>query len=171
MHKFKFTLLTLTALTFFSNSKAQYYVSLMPAFYTSAGNTGERLTMDIEVGKQWDVLSLGLDLGKTNFTKQIGKDTTNYAELRSNLNVFQQGKFTNTITIGCGYVFNASQNIMIETTTGIEYSFSHEYHMNLFFGTYYFSGKNSASNNSFFGMSLVRFFLNKKPKKNITSEK
>lgn len=156
----------LATILFITTNKAdaQYYVSVMPAFYTSAGNTGDRLTMDIEVGKQWEVFSLGLELGKTNLSKQIGIDTTLYTELRSNLNVFQQGKFTNTITVGCGYVFNATQNLMFETTTGIEYSISEKIHVNIFFGTYYFSGRNSASSNNFFGMSFVHFFKNKKSK-------
>lgn len=162
MKNFKQLIFILSFLMSGQMLKAQLYVSAMPAFYTNAGNTGQRVTMDVEIGKQWNVFSLGLDLGKTNFTKMTGKDTTFYTELRSNLNVFQQEKFTNTITLGCGYVFNAVQNIMIETTTGVEYSFSDKFHMNIFFGTYFFSGKNSASNNNFFGLSLVRFF----PKKN-----
>jgi len=158
MSKLKKTILLLSFLITGIISKAQYYASLMPAFYTNAGNTGERITMDVEFGKQWDVFSMGIDLGKTNLTKQSREDTTNYAELRSNLNVFQQGKFTNTITLGCGYIFNANENILIETTTGIEYSFSEKIHLYIFFGSYYFSGKKAASNNSFFGLSAVRYF-------------
>ena len=102
--------------------------------------------------------------GINDWDKQDKIDTTLYTEVRSNLNVFQQGKFTNTITIGCGYVFNATQNLMFETTTGIEYSISKKIHANIFFGTYFFSGKSAASNNNFFGLSLVRFFPKKKMK-------
>ena len=154
----KFIFVLMLFLTVSSKTRAQYYISFMPAFYTSAGNTGDRLTMDVEFGKQWDVFSLGVELGKTNFSNQDKIDTTLYTEVRSNLNVFQQGKFTNTITVGCGYVFNATQNLMFETSTGIEYSISEKIHANIFFGTYFFSGNSSASNNNFFGLSLVRFF-------------
>lgn len=135
----------------------------MPAFYTSAGSTAQRFTCDAEIGKQWDAFSLGVDFGKTNFEKKGNLDTTFYTELRPNLNVFQQGKFTNTLTIGLGYVFNAHQNIMTEFTTGIEYSFQKNFAYNLYFGTYYFSGKTSSSNQNFVGMSLSYFFL--KPEK------
>jgi len=155
-------LVILIFLSLFSfSSHAQYYVSIMPAFYTSAGSTGDRFTCDVEFGKQWEVFSLGLDVGKINMTKQVGTDTTWYTEVRSNLNVFQTGKFTNTLTLGLGYVFNASQNMMVEATTGVEYSINKKYHYNIFFGTYYFSGRRAASNNNFFGMSLVRFFEKK----------
>lgn len=161
-----FTLFCLIILK--NESRAQYYVSLMPAFYTNAGNTGERLTFDVEFGKQWEVFSLGIDIGKTNLSPQKGIDTTWYTELRSNLNVFQQGRFTNTLTLGAGYVFNAHQNILIETSTGVEYSINKNYHFNIFFGTYFFSGTTSASNNNFFGMSLMYFF-HKKDKKEHTN--
>jgi len=158
------SIFVLASLLFISLNKAdaQFYVSAMPAFYTSAGNIGDRLTMDIEFGKQWDVFSLGVELGKTNFSKHENVDTTLYTEIHANLNVFQQGKFTNTITIGSGYIFNAMENIMFEATTGIEYSISNQLHANVFFGTYYFSGKSTASNNNFFGISLVHFFQKKK---------
>jgi len=144
--------------------KAQYYCSIMPAFYTGSGSTAQRTTCDVELGKQWDAFSLGLDFGKTNFEKRISKDTTLYTEIRPNLNVFQQGKFTNTLTIGLGYVFNAHQNIMTEFTTGIEYSFNNNISYNLYFGTYYFSGEVSSNNQNFIGMS-VTYFLKKIIKK------
>ena len=151
-------LLLLTASLLPFHAKSQYYISVMPAFYTTAGNTSSRVTADIELGRQWKVFSLGLDIGKTNFNRQEGKDSTWYAEARSNLNVFQQEKFTNTITIGCGYVHNAKENIMFEATTGIEFDVNHHLSMNIYFGSYYFSGKVSASQRSFFGLSLVHFF-------------
>jgi hypothetical protein len=154
-----------SAFTLFSVAAvARFYVSAMPAFYTRAGNTAERFTFAVEVGKQWDVFSLGIDIGKTKLTRQYGRDTTWYVELRSNLNVFQTGKFTNTLFLGLGYVPRAQENIMMEATTGIEYAINPQYHYNVFFGAYYFSGKSSASTSNFFGMSLVRY-LRKKNKK------
>lgn len=107
---------------------------------------------------------LGIDIGKTNLSRQYGRDTTWYMELRSNLNIFQTGKFTNTLFLGLGYVPRAQENIMMEATTGIEYAISPTYHYNVFFGAYYFSGKSSASTSNFFGMSLV-CYLRKKNKK------
>lgn len=142
--------------------RAQYYCSVMPAFYTGSGSITQRTTFDVEVGKQWDAFSLGLELGKTNFEANGLRDTTFYTEIRPNLNVFQQGKFTNTLTIGLGYIFNAHQNFLTEFTTGIEYSFNKNYAFNLYYGTYYFGGKESSSNQNFIGMSVTYFFVNRK---------
>jgi len=136
---------------------SQPYVSFSPSLFTNAGNLKQRFSPTIEVGKQWDAFSLGFDVGRLNVTKQKSIDTTYYFEVRPNLNVFQQGLFTNTLTIGVGYIFNASENIMTELTTGIEYTPNKRWSYNIFVGTYYNSGPNSASNNNFFGLSIMYY--------------
>ena len=149
-------LLLLIGIAFASN--AQYYISIMPATYTGTGGLKERLTADIEIGKQWgDDFSMGIDYGRTNLTNK--NDTTSYLEWRPNLNVFHQGRFTNTLTIGVGYIFNAKQNFLTECTTGIEYSINKHYHYNLYFGTYYFTGETYSSNQNFLGMSIIYYFV------------
>ena len=148
------TLLTISILV----TKGQTYVSLMPGFYTGQGTVKQRTTFDIEVGKQWDAFSLGLDLGKTNIDKCNGADTTTYFEFRPNLNVFQQGKFANTLTIGLGYVFGASNNVMTELSSGIQYTPKQKWSYNLYFGTYYFSGNYASTSNNFLGLSIMYYF-------------
>src|ERR1043165_7986642 len=106
----KKTVLTLFCISIFSFSHSQTYISLAPSIYNAPGKFGEKTTVDLEVGRQWDVFSLGFDLGKTNLGKVTGKDTTVYMEVRPNLNVLQQGKFTNTFTPGIGLVFGATQS-------------------------------------------------------------
>ena len=112
-----------------------------------------------EVGQQWDVFSLGVDLGRTNFSGGSHKDTSTYLELRPNLNVFQQGKFTNTFTAGIGFIFHAKESLVTELTNGIEYAFNTKLHFNMFFGQYFYSGRYSASDATFFGVSAA-FYLN-----------
>jgi len=133
--------------------RAQTYISLAPSLTNSAGTLAEKANFAVEVGRQWDVFSLGLDIGKTNMAPVNGRDTTAYLELRPNLNIFQQGKFTNTFTAGIGFIFNAKENLMTELTSGIEYAYSPTIHFNVFFGQYYYSGRVSASNVTFFGFS------------------
>jgi hypothetical protein len=135
--------------------EAQTYISLAPSISNTAGTLADKSNIGIEVGRQWDVFSLGLAIGKTSLEKVHGTDTTTYLELRPNLNVFQQGKFTNTFTAGIGYIFNAQESLMTELTSGIEYSFSDQIHFNVYFGQYYFSGKYSDSNATFFGVSCA----------------
>lgn len=138
------------------------YVAIAPSFYTTSKNVGERTSLAFEFGRQWDVFSLSITSGKTNFGPSIDADTIGeqlpsgkwYVALRPNLNVFQQKKFTNTLTIGAGYVFHSEQYLINEITTGIEYDFNRLLSLNINFGTYYFTGKKAASNQTFFGCSL-----------------
>jgi hypothetical protein len=156
---------TSTSPTDATDSSFVFYISPMGGFYTSPGTFKKRLTPDLEFGLQWDVFSLGVDVGKVNLGQNGGRDSTTYFELRPNLNVFQQGKFTNTLTIGLGFVPHAKENIMTEFTTGIEYTPNPRFSYNLFFGTYYFSGVHSASSVNFFGLSAMYYFIRDKKKK------
>jgi hypothetical protein len=137
---------------------SQTYISLAPSLTNTAGTIADKSNIALEIGQQWDVFSMGIDVGKTTLSKVTGRDTTAYLELRPNLNIFQEGKFTNTFTAGIGYVFNAKENLLTEVTYGIEYSFTEQLHFNVFFGQYYYSGKQSASNVSFFGISAAYYF-------------
>ena len=158
-----------------SNHISQTYISIQPAFYSAfnggslQANSLKRTTFDIEIGKQWDAISLGVDLGKTSLEKTSRYYDSNtapigkwYLELKPNLNVFRQDKFTNTVTIGFGYVFNSNQNIMNEFSTGIEYDASTHWAYNIIYGTYYFTGNNMSTNQNYFGFSIVYLFTSKK---------
>ena len=137
---------------------SQTYLSIAPSLTNTAGSIADKSNIAIEAGRQWEVFSLGLDIGKTTLSKVTIKDTTAYLEIRPSLNVFQQGNFTNTLTIGIGYVFNAKENLLTELTYGIEYAFTPKTHFNVFFGQYFYSGKTSASNATFFGISAMFYF-------------
>jgi hypothetical protein len=147
---------------------AQTYISAAPQLTNSPGTISEKANIAFEIGRQWDVFSLGIDLGKTSLGKVTGRDTTVYLELRPNLNIFQQGKFTNTFTAGIGYIFNAKQNLMTEFTSGIEYAFSQQIHFNIYFGQYFYSGRTDASSVTFFGASVMLYFSPTAPQPLIT---
>lgn len=144
-------------------SFSQTYVSLAPSLTNSPGTLGEKSNFALEIGRQWDVFSLGIDVGKTTMGHMDGRDTSAYLELRPNLNVFQQGKFTNTFTAGIGAIFHAKENLMTELTSGIEYAFSDRFHFNVFFGQYFYSGRYSASDVTFFGLSAMFYFTPSQP--------
>ncbi len=153
-------LLFTTLFVFFSSHCfAQTYISLAPALTNDAGTIAEKANVAFEIGRQWDVFSLGLDVGKTSLGKITGRDTTGYFEIRPNLNIFQQGKFTNTFTAGVGYIFNSKQSLMTELTSGIEYACNTQIHINVYFGQYYYSGREAASSSTFFGISGMFYFL------------
>ena len=143
---------------FCTSSKAQTYISLAPSLTNSPGTIAEKGNIAVELGRQWDVFSLGIDVGKTSMGRVSGRDTTAYLELRPNLNVFQQGKFTNTFTAGIGYIFNGKEDLMTELTSGIEYAMNERIHFNVVFGQYFYSGRYSASDVTFFGASVMWYF-------------
>ncbi|HEY2649993.1 MAG TPA: hypothetical protein VGI38_12410 [Puia sp.] len=164
-------LLSVFMLTAFITSSAQTYISLAPSISNQAGTFGDKLNLGLEVGRQWDVFSLGLVVAKNSLQKAVGQDTTTFFELRPNLNVFQQGKFTNTFTAGIGYILNAKENLLTELTYGIEYAYSPQIHFNVYFGQYYYSGRYSDSNSSFFGFSCMFYFSPNKSKPLISNGK
>ena len=154
----KKTILFITLIFCTHSLFAQYYISLVPSLTNSPGLIADKANLSVEGGKQWDCFSLGADIGKTTLGKMSGKDTSVYLEVRPNLNIFQQGKFTNTVTIGVGGIFNAEENFMTEFTSGIEYAYSPFIHLNIYFGQYYYSGRYTASSTTFFGLSIMKFF-------------
>jgi hypothetical protein len=164
-------LLFITLLMVCFSSTAQTYISLAPSISNQAGTFADKINLGLEVGRQWDVFSAGLVIAKNSLQKANGKDTTTYFEFRPNLNVFQQGKFTNTFTAGIGYILNAKENLLTELTYGIEYSYSPQIHFNVYFGQYYYSGRYSDSNSSFFGFSCVYYFSPNNSKPLITNGK
>ncbi len=143
---------------FAMHATAQSYICLAPSLTNSTGTLAEKSNLSVEVGRQWDVFSLGVDVGKTSLGKVQGMDTTWYLEARPNLNIFQQGKFTNTLTPGIGVIFNAEENLITELTSGIEYAYSPLIHFNIVFGQYYYSGRYTASTVTFFGISIMKYF-------------
>ena len=139
--------------------KSPTYIEVYYALTNTAGSFGGKSNFSVELGKQWTVFSLGVDIGKTTFDPIHGKDTSLYLEIRPNLNIFQQGRFTNTLTIGAGYVFAAQNNFLTELTSGIEYSATDQFHINVNFGQFYYSGRTTATSLTFFGISLSYYFL------------
>jgi hypothetical protein len=153
------------------STKGLTYVEVYHSLTTTPGTFVDRSNFSVEVGRQFDVFSIGLDLGMTTLSKyKHDADHTSdgtYVEIRPNLNIFQQGRFTNTLTIGAGYIFGASESFLTEFTSGIEYSYSDRLHYNVQFGQFYYSGLNSASSTNFFGMAVSYYFKPYKRKNSI----
>ncbi len=149
-----------------TSKKAQTYMQVYYSLTNTAGTLGGKSNLSVEVGKQWNVFSLGVDVGKTTLERITGRDTSFYFEVRPNLNIFQQGKFTNTLTVGVGYIIAAPNNFLTELTSGIEYSATDRLHLNINFGQFYYSGRYTASSATFFGVSASYYFV---PYKNRSS--
>ena len=146
------------------SDSSQTYIAFAPCITNEVGPFKTKFSPTIEVGKQFDgVFTAGLAIGKTNCTNRGYDDI--YLEFRPNINVFQLGRFTNTLTTGVGYVCEPNESLLLELTTGIEYDYSSRWHLNVFFGNYYYSGfYNDVTQTpphkdvTFFGFSIVEFF-------------
>jgi len=167
-------------------AKSVTYVTFSPCFTNEVGTIGTKFSPTFEIGRQFqDIFTVGLALGKTNCKTAYtyGSDgsvssispSSYYLELRPNLNVYQIGRFTNTVTPGIGYVFGPGEALMIETTVGIEYEYTEKLHFNIFFGNYYYSSLSDDPNNNlthfspiFWGFSIVKFFRKTKTSALIT---
>ena len=154
-----------------SSQKSFTYIEVYHSLTNTPGTFGDKSNLSIELGRQFDVFSIGFDLGMTTLSRykhdSLHTSDGTYIEIRPNLNIFQQGKFTNTLTIGAGYVFGASENFLTELTSGIEYAYSDKLHFNIQFGQFFYSGLNSASSVSFFGTSISYYFSAYKSKQSI----
>ena len=87
--------LTIMAIFLSLAVSAQTYVSASTSFYNGTGDFGNKGMVTAEVGKQWDILSVGLAGGVTQFDG--GKA---FAEVRTAVTVFQKGKISVAPVIG-----------------------------------------------------------------------
>ena len=150
---------------------AQTYIAFTPSVTNTEGTLADKSNYSVAIGRQWEVFSLELNLGKSTLGKMPGRDTSVYLEIRPNLNIFQQGKFTNTLTPGIGYILNSKENLMTELTSGVEYTLNPLIHFNINFGEYFYSGLRSASNTTFWGISVMKYFKPSKGKALINNPK
>ena len=59
-------LLTAVFLTFQIFCSGQTYIALAPSINNQAGSFAEKVNLNLEVGRQWDVFSLGIVVGKNS---------------------------------------------------------------------------------------------------------
>ena len=93
---------------FFSGieSVGQTYISLAPCITNEPGTFLSKSNIALEIGRQWDVFSLGIDFGKTSLAKISGQDTTNYLELRPNLGHSYPPDYEKRLEKGLAFVLN-----------------------------------------------------------------
>jgi hypothetical protein len=139
-------------------SYSQTYATFSPTLFTTPGTPAQKLSATVEVGRQWDALSLGLCFGKLSFAKQSSGDTTLFLEVRPTMTLFQKGKVTNTVTIGFGHIFNAQENFLVEFSTGLNYAISSKVTCGVCIGNYYNSGQFTSSSNQYAGLSVTYTF-------------
>lgn len=66
-------LLSIIMLSTFIICDAQTYISLAPSISNQAGTLADKMNLGLEVGRQWDVFSLGLVIAKKQPSKSSRK--------------------------------------------------------------------------------------------------
>nr|MBA2249911.1 hypothetical protein [Chitinophagaceae bacterium] len=98
-----------------------YYLSLGTSVYTNTpGTFGDKTFITAEFGRTFGIFDIGILMGKLNLSKHVkGTDSTFFTELLPTINVFSKGRFSEALTLGAGYIFNASENFLTEITNSI----------------------------------------------------
>ncbi len=129
--------------------KNSFYVRSMPlGVYTGAGFMQDRITQNIEVGKSFGVIDVGLAVGRTS----LRPDTTTFLQARVTMDACQYGIFSNELAIGGGYVFNSSTPLMLELSSTIFAQLGKNWGLGLIAGFTDLSGDYNGQSRNFYGL-------------------
>ncbi|GAB4031006.1 hypothetical protein [Spirosoma gilvum] len=139
----------------FNFKAAPIYVRTTPfSIYTGAGSPKDRIAQNIEIGKTFNVIDLGIAFGRNS----LRPDTTLFLEGRVTMDVANYGIFANEMTIGAGRVFDKQGSLMLELTYSIIAQIAPKVGIGLTTGYYDFSNEQTDSSRTFYGIYL-RFGL------------
>ena len=135
----------------FPKPHSEWYARLMPiGVSTSAGLMADRTTQNIEFGRSFDVIDLGVAYGR--LTQR--SDTTRFAEIKATMDACQYGIFSNEFTFGAGRIFNSSTPYLFEISTTMMVQVNKFIGAGVVVGDYYTTGVLSSNSNQFFGLFL-----------------
>lgn len=135
----------------FNFKNAPWYGRVMPfSIYTGAGKTRDRVAQSIEIGKSFNVVDVGIALGRNS----LRRDTTAFVEGRVTMDVCNYGIFANEMTIGAGKLFDKRGSLMLELTYSIFAQVSKRLGIGLTTGYYDFSNEVYDSSKTFYGFYL-----------------
>ena len=160
-------LILLISITSFSQERekeAHYnYITGSFSVYTNTpGSFNEKAFLSVEFGRTYGIFDIGLAVGRLNLVKSgSGIDSNWFAEIRPTINVFSKGRFSESLTLGAGHVFNAKQNFITEITNCVNFSPSDKVTIAVCQGNYFFDGRYSTSKAQFMALALTYNFIKK----------
>jgi hypothetical protein len=135
--------------------KSSWYGRSMPvSLYTGAGLMIDKVSSNIEFGRSFGVIDVGIVAGQMNQRA----DSNKYAEARVTMDASQYGRFSNEISIGVGRVFNSRTPIMLEISYTVFAQIYKKWGIGIITGYYDFSGDNSDVSKTFYGL-FIRYGL------------
>ncbi len=137
----------------FNFKRAPWYGRSTPfAIYTGAGNYRDRIAQTIEIGKSFNVVDLGVAVGRSS----LRPDTTLFVEGRVTMDVANYGVFASEMTIGAGKLFDTQGSLMLELSYTIFAQLAPRFGFGLTTGYYDFSNETLDSSKTFYGV-YVRY--------------
>jgi hypothetical protein len=131
--------------------QAPWYVRSVPfSIYTGAGKTSDRVAQNIEIGKTFRVIDMGIAFGRNS----LRPDTTLFLEGRVTMDVANYGIFANEMTIGAGRVFDSKGSLMLELSYNIFAQIATNFGVGITTGYYDFSNDSFDSSKTFYGFIL-----------------
>jgi len=125
------------------------YMRLTPiGVYINPGSGADRITQNIEIGKSFKMLDLGLCLGRLSQRP----DSTTFIEGKLTMPATQYGIFSNEVIMGVGYNFNSSTPLLLEVGSSIYAQVYGNYGVGICVSYYSLSGSSIGSNNEYFGL-------------------
>ncbi len=133
----------------FNFKKAPWYVRSTPfAIYTGAGKLSDKVTQNIEIGKSFNVIDLGIAFGRNS----LRADTTLFLEGKVTMDVCNYGIFANEMTVGAGKVFDSQGSIMLELSYTIFAQIAPRFGVGITTGYYDFANEIFDSSRTFYGV-------------------
>ena len=135
--------------------KTSWYGRITPfSIYTGPGLLNDRINQNIEFGRSFNVIDIGLVYGRVSQRK----DSTQFLEAKITMDACQYSIFSNEFSIGAGYVFNSNTPIMLDISSTIFAQFGKIWGIGIVTGYYDLSGDVYGYNKNYFGL-FVRFGL------------
>lgn len=137
-----------------------YVTASTNIFVNTKGGVARRFSPAFEFGRTYGIFDVGIATGMVN-SLSSGNDTTHYIEFRPTINVFSKGRFSESLCLGMGAVFNANQGLMTEVCNSINFSISENWEVAVSQAYCYFDGTNSSRNTQYMGFNVTYNFLRK----------
>lgn len=143
-----------------------FYTSATLSVYTNtAGSFNQKVFPTLEFGKTYGIFDIGLATGRLNLVKSgSGIDSLWYSEIRPTINVFSKGRFSESLTLGAGIVYNAKQNFITEVTNCINFSPDDYFTLAVCQGNYFYDGRYSTSRAQVISLAVTYNFIKKDSK-------
>ena len=131
--------------------KSVYFRCMPLGIYTGAGYLQDRITQNVEVGKSFGMIDVGLTYGITALRRDSVGNGVHYLEGKVTMDICQFGIFSNEMTVGAGGVFNSANGLMLELSYTIFAQFWKHGGLGIITGYYDFSGNKTDSSHNMFG--------------------